>query len=221
MSVQYTINFLNQQKSTNDYTLFMQPPASDFSTAVWRQETVSDDGNFQIVLTPEIYAWVGTAPKQVAPGVVVGRGQGKIAILGSDSAKGSTFDALARQGAISMKEGTPSASPGNFQISVDPYQPDGTAYLMGMAQLDSHQIPSPVAVVPATPNMTKNVLPIYKFFIAQETHEPREIVDFNGISKKAGVVDFSQGPGLTQHVATVYHKKDGSFETKYSYTFNN
>jgi hypothetical protein len=73
--------------------------------------------------------------------------------------------------------------------------------------------------VTATPNLTKNVQPIYKFFIAQQTHEPREIVDFNGISKNAGVVDFSQGEGLTKHVATVYHQADGSFKTVYDFTF--
>jgi hypothetical protein len=46
-----------------------------------------------------------------------------------------------------MQDGTAAAGPGNYQIGVDPYQPDGTVYLLGMAQLDSHKIPSPVASV--------------------------------------------------------------------------
>lgn len=63
MSVKYTINFINKQASKNDYIVCVQPPNGNYATSVWRKEVVAPQGNFEIVLTPDIYACKFWVPK--------------------------------------------------------------------------------------------------------------------------------------------------------------
>ncbi|PNP58343.1 hypothetical protein THARTR1_01858 [Trichoderma harzianum] len=88
-------------------------------------------------------------------------------------------------------------------------------YLFGLGMTDGCGLVSPVASALAANNMSINLTPIMRFHVSQSDAETGEIIDLPSISKKAGVIDFSSGPGAGKDAATVVHQNNGTFDIKY------
>jgi hypothetical protein len=51
--------------------------------------------------------------------------------------------------------------------------------------------------------MSTNILPIVKFYVSKSDFVQGTIVDFQSVSKVAGLIDFSSGPGLGMYVNSI------------------
>lgn len=67
----------------------------------------------------------------------------------------------------------------------------------------------------ARPHATVKFTPHMKFYVVESTARENTIVDFESFNGKAGVVDFTDGPGLNHQVAYVTLEQGGTFSVSY------
>jgi len=219
---QYRIIFENQSGAGTNVGFFTQPPIVNNNpgdrsvfTNIWIGEYVPDKGNFTIQTTNDFYAWVGTAPSSPAPGVTVSGGKGLLADLGRPGTGGETFQMTVEQGAPDIEPTTPSAPPSCFRIECPTNITVDQNYLVGMGQVDNTGTVVPAATITARPNLGFNIQPVVKYYVSQSFSKQGEIVNFQGASLDAGLIDFSSPPGLGQYGAKVTLQSNGKFSVSY------
>lgn len=97
MTTTYNIKILNKSQAFQNYFVFAKPPAVSgtlgqvYSNAWITFPDVPDSGTAFITYTDELYAYWGTVPKSISPGVTVSGGQGLPVTLGP---KGTNYFSL-------------------------------------------------------------------------------------------------------------------------------
>jgi hypothetical protein len=213
----YTINLYNQSNYTKNYVVFNKPPqlnSSGGDTQIYANAWVSlpnvaNNGTEIVSTSDSVYAYYGTAPVQLAPGVMVTQG-------GATPVNTATQDSLTfigtEPGAFSaVTSGV--ADTGAFQIIANSDFESNANYVFGMAKMTAVGIPVPVATFTAMPSDTFNVIPVVTFYIAEGKYTPGTIIDVKEASTKAATIDFT---GRPQTTATVTQEGDGSFKVAYS-----
>jgi len=222
----YKIVFQNLHGASGDpptnYCFFNQKPivngvANDPNcfTNIWISKNVPYSGNVHITTTSNFYAFCGVSPQKVGTGVVISQGLGELATLGSTTAQGSTFPLVNYQGTPTFGTEGATASPSCFEIDTGTDFSGNNNFVIGLGAADDNNIVVPAAVIPADQNMATNILPIVKFYVAKANYIQGTVVDFQSVSKLAGVIDFSSGAGLGMFAAIITHNPNGSFSTVY------
>jgi len=213
----YTINLYNQSTFTKNYVVFNKLPqlntsGSDpqiFANAWLSLPNVANNGTEMVSTSDSIYAYYGTAPQQLAPGVMVTQG-------GATPVNTATEDSVtfigAEPGAFSAVT-SGEADTGAFQIIANSDFEPTANYVFGMAKMTAAGIPVPVATFTAMPSDTFNVIPVVTFYISEGKYTPGTIIDVKEASTKAAMIDFT---GRPQTTATVTQGSNGLFNVAYS-----
>jgi hypothetical protein len=213
----YTINLYNQSTFTKSYVVFNKLPqlntsGSDpqiFANAWVSLPNVANNGTETLSTSDSVYAYYGTAPQQLAPGVMVTQG-------GATPVNTATQDSVtfigAEPGAFSSVT-SGAADAGAFQIIANSDFDPSAGYVFGMAKMTPVGMPVPVATFTAMPSDTFNVIPVVTFYIAEGNYTPGTIINVKEASTKAATIDFT---GRQQTTATVTQNSDGTFTVSYS-----
>ncbi|KAJ5413770.1 hypothetical protein N7509_000397 [Penicillium cosmopolitanum] len=217
----YHIRLVNEDTSDHFFSFVMDPPETlnknGIFSSCWISMLVSSGGNLGVSTDVDCFAWAGTVPRNPAPGVEVPTGVGRLASLGTERSKGSSFQMKTTiNDAATLTENTHGAPTATFEIFTGNDLPSpNNRYLIGMAKMDGHGRLIPVATVLASNQTTTQIKPKMKFYISRAEYPASFIVDFTSISRNAGVVDFSSGEGQNKHFAIVRYTKNGDFKVDY------
>jgi len=220
----YNIYFQNDYGETQTYAFFTELPKVSSNvgnpkvfTNVWISKKVSGNGgNVSIKTTSNFDAWCGTAPKSIAPGVVVSQGNSLLATLGTNDAPGSTFTIFNDEGAPAFKDGEDfTSSPGCYEIDTDSDFLPAQNFLIGLGSIDSAGRKVPAASFAAPRNAKVNIAPVVKFYVAAYNAVQGTTIDYQSVSKNAGIIDFSSGAGRGNFGAIVVQDEYGAFTTNY------
>ena len=213
----YTLQILNNSGFPKSYMFFMQAPtvaATGGSPHVFTNAWVTfpsmlDSSYDQVTYTDTTYAFYGTAPSQLAPGIIIGRGGNKL--VDTSQRDSVTFVSGPPTGFGNVSHGA--AQTGSFEIVAASDFTSANNYVFGMSAAGKTPIPTPIATFEAEPNETFNVTPVVRFYAADGAFTPGEVIDVSAVSTKAAVMDFT---GKPQTTATVTQNRDGSFAVVYS-----
>ncbi|KAL5089036.1 hypothetical protein Trisim1_005893 [Trichoderma cf. simile WF8] len=233
MSIKYTITLHNDHGKDGRYAFFVDPPqvsepltASEIFTNAWISTFVPNGSTHNITTTSEMFAWCGTVPKPPCVGVTVHEGASQPAALGykmeEEIAPGGTFEMIVDRGVPDLIPIPSSAKTRAYKIETGGDLPTPNhKYLFGLGMINGCDLVSPVASALAISNMSINLTPNMKFHVCQSDIETGEIVDLPSVSKKAGVIDFSSGPGAGKDTVTVVHTNNGTFDIMYHESHKN
>ncbi|KAL7803892.1 hypothetical protein V8C43DRAFT_300033 [Trichoderma afarasin] len=233
MSTKYTITLQNDYGKDGRYAFFVDPPqisesltAPEVFTNAWISTFVQDGSTHDIATTSEMFAWCGTVPKPPGVGVTVHEGASQPAALGykmeEEIMPGGTFEMILDRGVPDLIPIPSSAKTAAYKIETGSDLPmPNHKYLFGLGMINGCGLVSPVASALAINNMSINLTPSKKFHVCQSDVQTGEIVDLPSVSKKAGVIDFSSGPGAGKDAATVVHRNNGYFEVMYHESYKN
>jgi len=230
MATTYTITFFNNHGQNGNYCFFNQKPDVDGDTSdpncftnIWISKAVPNGDTIDITTTATYYAWTGTAPAAVAPGITIGTGKGLVATLGTDKTAGSTF-------LVTNDSGTPDIEPADkntsnasaFEIDTGTDFQASDNFLVGLGLMDNRGRLVPSAVIPADQNMATNIMPIVKFYVSKNSSKQGTVVDFASESLNAGVMDFTLPANQGKPFVYVTHEATGAFTVTFSdqATFN-
>ncbi|KAL7952397.1 hypothetical protein V8C34DRAFT_323328 [Trichoderma compactum] len=224
MSIKYTISFKNDHGKDGRYAFFVEPPRvsepltdPEVFTNAWTSIFVPNGSIHNITTTCEMFAWCATVPRPPCVGMTVSEGVSQPAVLGheenEETMPGGVPDLIpipssAKTGAYKIETGS--------DIPIPNYK-----YLFGLGMINGCGLVSPVATALATNNMWINLTPNMKFYVSQSHIEAGEVIAFTSVSKKAGVIDFSSGPGAGKDTAAVVHKDNGTFDVMYYDNYRN
>lgn len=217
----YTLKVLNNSGFNKNYVWFMQSPKvistgadPQVYTNAWVTFTgVTPGSTDTVTYTDETYAYWATATTPIGPGSSMGQSgtaaantatQDSVTFLGSTSDGGVGFGKVTSPG---------SAMTGSIEIIAQSDFVASNNYLFGLARPGNiPNIPSPVATFIAEPNDSFNITPVIKFYVADGSYVPGEIIDISVTSTKVGTIDFT---GLPQTTAVATQESDGSFSINY------
>ncbi|KAL7916682.1 hypothetical protein GGI35DRAFT_473948 [Trichoderma velutinum] len=227
MSIKYTITFQNDYGKDGHYAFFVEPPriSGSFATPevftnTWISTFVPNGGTHDITTTCEMFAWCGTVLERPGVGATVHEGASQPAALGyekdEETTPGGTFEMIVDRGVPDLIPIPSSAKTAAYKIETGSNLPiPNHKYLFGLGMINCDGLVSPVASVLAINNMSIDLKPTMKFHVSQMNIKAGEIIDFLSVSKTAGVIDFSSGPGAGKDTATVIHKDNGTFDIVY------
>ncbi|KAG8533439.1 uncharacterized protein KY384_002222 [Bacidia gigantensis] len=210
MPTTYTINFNNNSNSDSTYAFFVKSPElsptpGSYFSNVWISQFVPNGATFDISTTDQFYAWTGTSPETIAPGVKVKGGDGKPANLATVSENGSDYPMTTESGAAFFKADLEDGKKaGSFAIQTDGSFQNGQNYLVGLGQLDlnNDQI-VPVATAPAQPGFGYTFTPVVKYYVAETVEALGTVVEIDAGNLEPGTIDFTNGPGQGRTTANV------------------
>lgn len=212
----YTLQVLNESGFPKSYVFFMNPPLvtttgaqpTIFTNAWVTFNSIASGSYDTVTYTDTSYAFWGTTPSELAPGVVLANG-------GSALVDTTTQDEVVFV-AAPTGFGTPisgKAMTGSYAIAANSDFTPANNFVFGMAKASSTPIPTPVATFTAEPNDTFNITPVVKFYVADGAYTAGQIIDYSVASTTAAVIDFT---GLPKTTATVTQGSNGAFSVQYS-----
>ncbi len=213
----YTLQILNQSGFTKSYVFFMTPPVvtatgatPQIFTNAWVTFNSIGPGSYDsVVYTDTTYAFWGTTPSQLAPGVILASGGS--ALVDTTTQDEVTF--IASPTAFSSPPAPGKAQTGSFTIVANSDFTAANDFVFGLAQASSTPIPAPVATFTAEPNDTFNITPVVTFYVADGAYTAGEVIDYSAVSTTAQMIDFT---GKPETVATVTQGPTGAFTVVYS-----
>ncbi|KAH0531280.1 hypothetical protein TsFJ059_000134 [Trichoderma semiorbis] len=229
MSIKYTITLQNDYGKDGRYAFFVDPPqisesltAPEVFTNAWISTFVPDGSTQDIATTSEMFAF----PKPPGVGVTVHEGASQPAALGykmeEEITPGGTFEMILDRGVPDLIPIPSSAKAAAYKIETGRDLPTPNhKYLFGLGMTNGCGLVSPVASALAINNMSINLTPSMRFHVCQSDIETGEIINLPSISKKAGVIDFSSGPGARKDTVIVVHKNNGTFDIMYHESYKN
>ncbi|WP_165188322.1 hypothetical protein [Caulobacter soli] len=213
----YTLQILNESGFNKSYVFFMTPPvvtttgaSPEIFTNAWVTFNSVGQGSYDTVTyTDTTYAFWGTTPSQLAPGVILASGGS--ALVDTTAQDEVTF--IASPTAFSAPPVPGKAQTGSFAIVANSDFVAADNYVFGLAQASSTPIPAPVATFVAEPNDTFNITPVVTFYVADGAYTAGEVIDYSSVSTTAAQIDFTGRPETT---ATVTQGTNGLFTIQYS-----
>ena len=215
----YNVQIVNGTNDTNqddykNYFVFNDLPALSgtdspdvYSNAWISFPKVYKDGQPTFTYKEELYAYWGTLPSDISPGVVVSTGGTELVKLGPE---GSTLTFSATPG-MHFKNASKDDSPdGSFTIVASDDFTDDDTIVFGLAKYNGSSI-SPVATFVAKPSNTYTITPVTKFYVATGSSETGTVIDVTAHGTPAQI-NFT---GRLEKAVRVTEAPNGTYTVKY------
>ena len=196
----YYISVFNNTGAAKQYFAFMAPPIVNVSTEVfsnvWVQwPMVTTGAQDQVTYSDQTYGFWSQLQASPATNTVVSCSQSTAVDVAQntslfftgDPAKGLGFGAPANPG---------NASQGCYDIITKSDFTAANNFVFGLSRVGTGgSTPVPVATFAGSPNVTYNIQPVIKFWIAEGSYVPGTIINYQSASTVACGIDFTQHPG--------------------------
>jgi hypothetical protein len=214
----YNIQISNQSGFSKDYVVFQKPPTvvnngsnvEVYSNAWITFQGLLNGGCDKLQYTDETYAFWGTIPTNSNPMTKVMRCGS--ALVDTSKLDGVAFSAGPPTGFGAVQAGI-AVNSGSFQISAGTDFTAKDKYVFGMAKPTNTGVPGPVATFLATPNDTFDIIPVVKFYVADGSYTPGDVINVKSFSTAPIEIDFT---GRSETTATVIQNEYGAFSVSYS-----
>lgn len=214
----YTIKIYNQSTIDKAYVAFMEAPivtANGGSTEpyinAWATfENLTSGGFDSLIYNETTYAYWSQPSEALSAGVTID--SGGVMPVNTATNDSVTFTNSGATG-FSTLTSPGTAQNGSFQIVTGTDFMPANGYVFGLASDNGSLIPSPVATFAAAPNEKYNITPVVKFYVADGSYTPGEVIDVTTVSNNYATIDFT---GRPQTTANVTQGANGIFTVTYS-----
>ncbi|KAB8277212.1 hypothetical protein BDV30DRAFT_235013 [Aspergillus minisclerotigenes] len=119
--------------------------------------------------------------------------------LGQGTTAGDTFNMVIKRNFPTIAQSTPTAVASAYEINT----------------VNNCGLVAPVAVANPFNNIKIQLTPKMKYYILESIYETGVIVDYQSVTREAGVIDFTSGKGAGRFYAVVTHDDTGKFTVQY------
>ncbi len=214
MATTYNIKVLNKSNVVQNYFLFSKPPAVSgvlgqvYSNAWVTFPNTPNYGTASLSYTDELYAYWGTVPRTVAPGVVVNTGQGLPVTLGPN---GTDYYFSATPTQFDLSKTKNDAPAGQYTITSGSDFSNPSPYVFGLGKIDAYGLVSPVATFAAQPSSIFNIAPVTKVWVSTGGYTEGTVIDVTQIGASIEI-DFT---GKAERTAVVTQSATGQYSVQY------
>ncbi|EGX53184.1 hypothetical protein AOL_s00006g562 [Orbilia oligospora ATCC 24927] len=218
----YAITVTNDSTQPRHFYFFTAPPQvegiddGNIFVNTWLEAWADPGEVIDVSTVLDFYAWCGPSAKnQGKTTISQGLPSPTPVTLGTASVKGSSYKTHWNEGTHHFgwaKDGIPNeANPGAYSIITDTFTPQDSLHIGMALKKNGSNRATPVAVIPADPNMRYNITPVVKFYVAVGDKQQNEIFHYTAESVSAGCYDFI-GKGKGYFHGSISYTNQGTWD---------
>ncbi|KAK6336866.1 hypothetical protein TWF718_009655 [Orbilia javanica] len=217
----YAITVTNDSSESRHFYFFTAPPQvegldeSKIFVNTWLEAWADPGEEIDVSTVLDFYAWCGPSTQsQGKTTIAQGQPSPSAVTLGTASDKGSSYKTHWEESKRHFgwdKDGIPNdANPGAYSITTDTFTPQDSLKIGMALKKNGSNRATPVAVIPADPNMKYNITPVVKFYVAVGDKKQNEIFHYTATSVTAGCYDFV-GKGKGYYHGSISYTNQGTW----------